>query len=117
MSEQVYDLGSHADIEGGNGLVEHEEFGAKSEGASDIDPLALAPGKFMRVARQGRLVQAYLSQEFPGILGRRAPRTIVAMNAKGFGDDFGNGHARIEGREGALKHRLHPAAEGAEPGA
>ena len=116
MPEQVHDLGPHADVEGGNRLVEHQELGAKSEGPGDIDPLALPPRKFMRIARQGRLVQAYLGQELSGIFGR-ARRTIMAMDAKGFGDDLGYRHTRIEGREGILEHGLHPPAERPQPGA
>ena len=36
MPEQIHDLGSHADVEGGNGLVEHQELGAKSEGPGEM---------------------------------------------------------------------------------
>src|SRR5450631_1805518 len=116
MPEQVHDLSSHADVEGGNGLVEHQKLGAKSKGSSDIDSLALPPGKLMRISRQGRLVQTYLGQKLPEIFGR-AVRTIVAVNAKGFGDDLGHRHARVEGREGILEYRLHPPAERPQPGA
>src|ERR1700733_8790660 len=70
----------------------------------------------MRIARQGRLVETYFSQKLSGILGR-APRTIVAVNAKGFGDDFGYSHARIEGRERILEYGLHPPAQRPQLGA
>src|ERR1700719_932880 len=116
MPAQVHDLGPYADVEGGNRLVEHQECRAKGEAPGDINPLALPPGKLVRVARQGRLVQTYFSQQLARIFGRD-PRTIVAMDAKRFSDDFGYRHTRVEGREGILEHRLHPPAERPETGA
>ena len=114
MPQQVHDLGPHADVEGGNGLIEQQQFGAKGESPGDIDPLALAPGKFVGIAGQGRLVQTDLGQQLPRIFGWAA-RAIVAMNAEGFGDDLGDRHARVQGREGILEHGLHPPAQGAQP--
>src|SRR5580704_3368354 len=116
MPEEVHDLGPNAHVEGGNGLVEHQELGAKSQGAGDIDPLALPSRKFMRIARQGRLVQAHRGQKLSRIFGWGL-RSIVAMDAKGFSDDFGYRHPRIEGREWILEHGLHPPPERSQPGA
>ena len=95
-----------------------KKLGAKGEGPGDADALALAAGKFVWIAGQGRLVQAYLQPvcSSRGIFGR-APRSIVAMDAKGFGDDFRYRHTRIEGRERILEHRLHSPAECPQAGA
>ena len=55
LCEQVDDLRADADVEGGDGLVAHDEFGAEREGAGDADALALASGEFVRVAASGRI--------------------------------------------------------------
>jgi hypothetical protein len=40
----------------------------------------------------------------------------MAMDAKGFGDDFRYRHTRIKGRERILEHGLHPPAKRPETG-
>ena len=58
IAEEVDDLRADADVEGGDGLVEDEEFGAKGEGAGDVDALALAAGEFVGIAGHGGVVEA-----------------------------------------------------------
>jgi hypothetical protein len=53
MAQQVHDLRPDADIESGDGLVQQEQLGTKSESAGDVDSLPLAAGKFMGIAGQG----------------------------------------------------------------
>ena len=53
MAQQVHDLGPDADVERGDRLIQQEQLGAKGEGSGDIDSLALAAGKFVRIAGQG----------------------------------------------------------------
>jgi hypothetical protein len=48
--EQVDDLGLHRDVEGRDGLVEHDELGVESERACDADALTLAAGELVRVS-------------------------------------------------------------------
>ncbi len=64
LRQQVDDLRSDADVEGGNRFVAHNELRPQREGAGDADALALSAGEFVRIARACRFVEAHGAQQF-----------------------------------------------------
>jgi len=56
--EQIDDLRAHANVEGGDRFVAHDEFGAQSQGAGDADALPLSAGKLVGKAPAGGFVEA-----------------------------------------------------------
>ena len=64
--EQVHDLRADADIEGGDRLVTDNEFGTQDQGAGNADALTLSARKFMRIAAEGRFVEADGAQDIDG---------------------------------------------------
>ena len=53
VAEEVDNLCGDRDVEGADGFVEDEKFGAEGEGTGDVDALALASGELVRVAGEG----------------------------------------------------------------
>ena len=66
LFEQVYDLRADADVERGDRFVTDNEFGTQDQGAGDADALALASGKFMRIAAEGGFVESDGAQDVDG---------------------------------------------------
>lgn len=64
--EQVDYLRANADVERGNGFVTDNKLGAQDQGAGNADALALASGKFMGIAAQGRFVEADGAEDVDG---------------------------------------------------
>ena len=64
VAEEVDDLRTYGDVEGGDRFVEDEEVGAQGESSGDVDALALASGELVGVAREGARVEAYFVEEF-----------------------------------------------------
>jgi len=60
-------------------------------------------------------VQAHLGEHLRHDLGP-FPAIADAMDLQALGDDFTDGHARIERRVGVLEHNLHVAPQGLELG-
>jgi hypothetical protein len=114
--EEIDDLSSDADVEGGDGLVGDDKFWAEGEGAGDADALALASGELVRVAAEGGSVHADGAEEFGDALAARGGAEFF-MDDERLGEDVFDAEAWVEGAEGILKDDLHVAAEGAEFGA
>ncbi len=118
VAEEIDDLRANRDVEGGDGLVEDEHFRAESEGAGDIDALALASGKLVGVAREGGVVESDLAEELlaaPAALGFGLAGRTTFVDHERFGDNLLDSHAGIERGVGILKDGLDAAAERAEP--
>ena len=115
IAEEVDDLRADGDVEGGDGLVEDEKFGAEGEGAGNVDALALAAGEFVRIAGHGGVVEADLAEEFLTAAAAFGAGMLF-VDDEGLGDDLLDAHAGIEGGVGVLKDGLHAAAEGAQLG-
>ena len=60
VAEEIDDLRADGDVEGADGFVEDEELWTESEGAGDVDALALAAGEFVRIPAEGGGVEADL---------------------------------------------------------
>src|SRR6266478_4590593 len=112
--KKVHDLRLDGDIQGGDRLIADDEFRLHGQGARDADALALAAGKFVRVALHHLGLQTDVAQE----LGHALPalRTVHRgeMDFEGFGHDLVDGMARIERAEGVLEDHLHLATKGAK---
>jgi len=114
-AEQIDDLGSDADIEGGNRLVENEKAGPEGQGAGNVDALALAAGELMRMAAERGLVHADLAEQFDCFGPERRTAGVETglgtVNDEGLGDDLEDIHAGVEGAVGVLKDGLHLTPE------
>src|SRR5579864_8384416 len=119
LREQVDDLRSYADVERRNRLIAHDEPRTQCQSARNTDALPLASRKFMRVVREGRVIQTDGAHE----LGWReaadgGPWTALrpgcptkAVDLHWLAHDLAHAHARIERRERVLKDDLHVAAQ------
>jgi hypothetical protein len=72
LLQQFQHLRLDRDVERRDGLVGDQQFGLHRQRPRDADPLALAAGKLVRVARQGRCVHAHQLQKL--CARARAPR-------------------------------------------
>jgi hypothetical protein len=111
--QQVQDLRSYGDVEGGGRLVGHDERGIEREGSGDRHPLALAAAQLVRVAAQhpGRQPDhlQQVAHPLPGVGGARVP-----VDPQWLGHRVGDDHARIEGAVGVLEHHLEVRPEAPE---
>jgi hypothetical protein len=76
IEQQVQDLGPNRHVEGGDGLVEHQELGPRRERPGDRHPLALTAGQLARDGAGVAVVQAHLVQELEHPLP--SPSAIMA---------------------------------------
>jgi len=106
LLQQVDDLSLDGDVEGGDGLVTHDEVRLEGQGAGDADALALAAGELVGVAvGEDRVKPDQTQQLFHPLPGLLAPGDPVDL--QGFGDDLAHGHARVQGGIGVLEDDLH----------
>jgi hypothetical protein len=112
--EQEQDLCADRNIEGRYRLVGDDQLRAQDEGPGDADALALAAGKFVRVAWQRGVVKADATENFAGAFAALGPGELRFVDSQGLGHDFANTHAGIERGERVLKDHLHLAALGAQ---
>jgi hypothetical protein len=125
LGEQVYDLRSDADVEGGDRFVGDDQAGMQSEGARDSDALPLTAAELVGETAEGGFVKSDRAEE-RGNSG--ANPTLSQRTRKGWGtrgrahgfvdherlaDDFFHSHARIERAERVLEDDLHVAAQAA----
>src|SRR5580704_14286165 len=109
IAEEIEDLALDRHVERRERLVGHDELRCRRQRPRDGDALALAAREFMRVAVERIRRQADLLDE------RGGPRAALVfradpLDAQRLGDDVGNGHARIERREGILEDDLDGAS-------
>jgi len=102
------------DVERGDGLVGDDEFWLKNQGSGNANALALTTRKFVGIAAEGFIIQAYTPEDGGGTLEALRGGKRRFMNGKRLGNDFANPHAGIQGSEGVLKNHLHLAALGAK---
>ncbi len=96
-AQQIEDAGLGGDVEGGGGLVGDQEPRAQGDGHGDDHALALAPRKFVRIARER---EAGFGQADPreGLAGdlARLGAAGAGVDQHGFGDLIADGPERIE---------------------
>ena len=111
--QQVHHLRLHADVQRADRLVADDEARFHGQGARNANALALAAGKFVRVAAGILRAQADLVEQ---LLHARIGRGTLGqvMNGQSFTHDGADGHAWVERRERVLKHDLHFAAKAAQ---
>src|SRR5580698_5108287 len=90
-AQQVDDLRAYAHIKCGDRLIEDEQARAQCKRAGDVDALALAAGKLMRMTRQRGLIESDLAQQLDGLgaqcVAGYGYANVAAMNDEWLGDD------------------------------
>ena len=113
IGQQVQNLCADGHIERRDRLVTDNQFRLHRNGAGNGDALALATGKFMRIASRMFGLQTNLLQE-----ARNTGGPLIGwhdlMQHQGFGQKIPDRHARIERGEGVLENQLRLAAHGAQ---
>src|ERR1700682_147514 len=113
VTQQVQNLRTDRDIQRRYRLVTDDEFRFDRERPSNGDALALAAGKFVRVAARKARLQPDQTQQFLDAFAAGGGRHKV-MQRQRFGQDLADGHARVKRRIGVLKDDLRIAAEAAQ---
>ena len=106
---QIEHLCAHGNIQRGNRLIADDKFRIEDQGARNHDSLALAAGKFMRIAVEIFMRQADLGHHLQNglfALGLRADFKHIQRRA----DQLLDRHSRIERRIRVLEDNLHLAS-------
>ncbi len=110
LGEQVQDLGLDRDVEGRDGLVEHQELRIEGQCPGHADALALSTRELVRVPLGHSRVHPHQTQEI-GDGARSLGRRHVGVDVHELADGGPHRHPRIERGEGILKHDLHLPAQ------
>ena len=113
IAQQVENLRADRDVQRRHRLVADDQLGLDRERAGDGNALALAAGKFVRVAARKTRLEADQLQQFLDPRAVPRPRHQV-MQLERLAQDLADGHPRIERGVGILKDDLRLAAEAAE---
>jgi hypothetical protein len=116
VGEEIENLGTDGDVEGGGWFVADDERGFEHEGADDGQSLALPAGELVRVPMDGVGRHAAAGEEGAGGVFAVLVREMGPMNLQGFGEDFKDAMSRVHGPDGVLKDHLHLGAGAAEFG-
>ncbi len=111
IAQEIDHLGLYAHVEGGGRLVEHDELRFQHHRPGDRDALALAAGKFVRIAPARRGIEADLFQCCGDALIALAVRQRLLVDLQTLADNIGDRHARAQRSVRVLKHHLHPVSE------
>ena len=106
LLHQVDDLRLDRDVERRHGLVADEEVRVERERAGEADPLPLAAGELVRVARPGVGGQADRLQQLAHRLAELL--AAAAVHAQRLADHARNRVARVQRRVRILEDHLHP---------
>ncbi len=109
--EEVHDLGLDGHVQGGDGLVRHQQLRLHGQGPGDGHPLPLAAGELRRVPVQVARVQPHVVHLEGGLLPEGAPGGDNALDAQGLGDDLPHPHALVQAGAGVLKDHLAGALQ------
>src|SRR5712691_2128716 len=110
IDEQVEHLNLDRLVERGNRLVEDDELRLERQGAGDIDALALAARKLVRIARGKQCrIEADHGEDFSRALPGRRPAD--AVHARPIGDGVLDGAAGIERGIAVLEDHLHLSSQ------
>ena len=112
--QQVDHLRLDRHVERRHRLVADDELGLHRERARDHDALALAAGKFVRVAAHVLALQPDLDEQARHAVVALAGRSGELVDDEGFAEDRADGHARVERGERVLEHDLHVAPHRAQ---
>src|SRR5690606_23346341 len=105
LPHQVEDLRLDRDVQGGGGLVRHQELGAGGQRPGDGDPLPLPAAELVRVAVRIVPGQAHQAEEVLDL-----PADVTAQGAGDVErplDGGADAPPRVEGGGGALEYHLH----------
>ena len=112
VAQQIDDLRLHRAVERRGRLVEHDDFGIERQSAGDGDALALAAGKFVRIAVHGRRIEAGVGQSAARrLFTPRRRRQALVLDQQALLDDFRHRHARRQRAIGVLENDLQFLAQ------
>jgi hypothetical protein len=94
LLEEIQDTGLNAHVEGAHRFIKNNYLGFQSEGASDADPLTLAPGEFMRVLVTDRLAEADEVEQIRN--SRRLISSLQMVEVQWLGDNCADRLTRVE---------------------
>lgn len=103
ICKKIEQASLNGDVEGGDRLVEDNQFRFRCESTGNIDALALAAGEVTGEAVDVCRVEADELHEFGDTL---VVITLVAEGLQRFLEDLGNRQTRIEGTHRILEHNL-----------
>ena len=109
--EQVDHLGLDRHVQGGYRLVADDQLRVGGQGPGDADALALAAGKFVRVAVGHLRFQAHFFQQPHDFFPVGGAALGKAVHAQRLADDVQHLHARVERAERVLVDHLHAPAQ------
>ena len=104
--EEVDDLGLDGHVQGGDGLVRHQELGAHAQGPGDGGPLPLSAGELRGPLVQTAGVHAHAFELEGRLRPEGAPGGADAVDDQGLGDDLRHGHPGVEAGGGVLEDDL-----------
>src|SRR5215831_19226106 len=119
IHEEIQHLRLDRHVEGGHGLVSHDEARLEGQGRRDADALALAARQLVGIALgEGGMEPDHLQQLADQATAAR--RVVLAVDLERLRDDAAHAHPRIERAEGILEDDLHalprfPQLVGSEP--
>ena len=105
LHEEIQHLRLDRDVERGDRFVADQQLGLDGQRARDADARALAAGELVRKAPPERRVEPDFAHQLVDVV-IDVVGGVDAVHARRLADDFGHTHARIERREGILKHHL-----------
>ncbi len=108
--EQVQHLGLDGHVEGGHGLVAHQQVRLDDQRAGDADPLPLAAAELVRVAT-GVVGHEADEVHHPAHLRGALRRGADAVDPQALADAVADRRSRIERRVRVLEDDLHPPPE------
>ena len=116
VAQQIDYLRLHAHVERRGRFVEHHEARLQHHGARNRDALALAPGKFVRVAVPCRRIDVHLAERFDHPAFTLLTAEFRLVDAQPLLDDFRHRHAGAERPERVLEDDLDLVAQRAHAG-
>ena len=106
MLEKIHNLGLDGHIQGGYGLIRHQQLRLHGQCPGNGHPLALSPGHLAGVFVQEALVHAHIVELEGGLLPIAAPGRADMVNAHGLGDDVRHLHPLVQAGGGVLENQL-----------
>ena len=96
VHQQIHDLGLHRDIQGGDGLVGHEELGIHAERPGDGDTLPLPSGELVGEALAPADIDTHVGHQRIGPMVNLRMRPGGMMEANGLLEGLAHRQTRIQ---------------------
>ncbi|TDD83625.1 hypothetical protein E1298_21005 [Actinomadura rubrisoli] len=110
LLQQVHDTGLHGHVQGRYWLVQEQQSRSQGERPGDAHALPLPAGQAMWVALRVDGLQTHQLQQLPDAVAD--PGRRHAVRGQRLGEDVGDAHPRVQGRERVLEDDLDVAPQG-----